>query len=209
MATPAKLIYDEATGKYKWNPFGIGPGMTVSSAKAATIDPDMYASNQGKVAEKQWTNTYEPMWNKYGAEMQRGLQTAYDRSLAEARGKLGYGLSMQGSGEGGLAEASRLSLETEAQNKRMDIAAQRDMALQQAHLQFMQTKDAQAFEIAKMGVAYNYNKMIAEMNQPSWWESLGQIAGMGLAMFNPVGAVTGASSGGGITSPYALNGVYA
>jgi hypothetical protein len=136
---------------------------------------------------EEWTQNYAPQWEKYGAGMQRELQTAYDRSLAEARSNLGYSLSATGSGEGGLANASRLALETEAQNKRMDIATKRDQVLQQAYLQFMQTKDAQSFEMAKMKAGYEYNKQIAEMNQPSWWESLGGIVGSGFGIVGGLG----------------------
>jgi len=141
------------------------------------------ASGPTAKAEQAWTQTYEPMWNEYSTNMNRELQTAYDRSLAEAQGRLGYGLSMSGSGEGGLAEASRLALTTEAQNKRMDLAAQRETMMNQAHIQFMTTKDAQAFEMAKLWATQQYNKQMAEMNQPSWWESTAQILATAAAIF--------------------------
>ena len=154
-------------------------------------------------AQEEWNTIWEPQWNKYGGQLQREAQTAYDRSLAEAQGRLGYGLSMSGSGEGGLAEASRLALTTEAQNKRMDIASMRAKALQEAYLQFMTTKDTQAFELAKLAATYEYNKKMAEMNQPSWWESVGQIigTGLGIALAWPTGGLSlagGAIVGGGV-----------
>jgi hypothetical protein len=113
---------------------------------------------------------------------------------------MGYSLSATGSGEGGLAAASRQALTTEAQNKRMDIASQRDIALQNAYMQFMTTKDQQAFDMAKMQAQHQYNVKLAEMNQPSWWESLGPIVGMGLAMFGgPIGAAVGGAMAYGST----------
>ena len=185
----SKIKYNPNKGYYWTNPDNIN--IYVSETEAMKLDP----TGTGKA---QWANTYEPMWNQYGEQMQRELNTAFDRSYADARGRLGYGLAMGGSGEGGLAEAARMQLTTEAQNKRMDIASQRDTMLQQAYIQFMTTNDAQAFELAKMAANYEYNRQIAEMNQPSFWDSLGPIVGMGLAMFGgPLGAAIGigASSG--------------
>ena len=188
--------YDPSRGTW------INGGLQKTNEQIAQLYPTEYtawnSNRAATAANTQWASTYEPMWNEYGADMQRQMQTAFDRSYADARGRLGYGLAMGGSGEGGLAEAARMQLTTEAQNKRMDIAATRDTMLQQAYIQFMTTKDAQAFELAKMAANYEYNRQIAEMNQPSFWDSLGPIVGMGLAMFGgPLGAAIGigASSG--------------
>jgi hypothetical protein len=149
----------------------------------------------GEIAQQSWNTTYEPMWNQYGADMQRQLQTAYDRSLASAQAQMGYGLSTQGSGYGGVADATRLSLQNEAMSKQQDIAAQRDMELQKAYIQFMTTKDAQAFEMAKLYVQEDYAKKMAEMNQPSWWQSLASITGSMIGLFyNPTKSVTQAGS---------------
>jgi hypothetical protein len=198
------IKYNEGTGKYFWtNPDNVN--IYLSDAEALKLDPNVYQTGQGKKASTQWANTYEPQWNKYGEQMQRQLQTAFDRSYADAQGKLGYGLSMSGSGEGGLAEASRLALTQEAQNKRMDIAATRDQMLQQAYIQFMTTKDQQAFDMAKMAAGYEYQRKMAEMNQPTWWDSLGSIVGMGMGMLlaAPTGGLSmgaGAIIGGGVGS---------
>jgi hypothetical protein len=202
------IKYNEGTGKYFWtNPDNVN--IYLSDAEALKLDPNVYQTGQGKKASTQWANTYEPQWNKYGEQMQRGLQTAFDRSYADAQGKLGYGLSMSGSGEGGLAEASRLALTQEAQNKRMDIAATRDQMLQQAYIQFMTTKDQQAFDMAKMAAGYAYQQKMAEMNQTSWWSTLGSILGMaagivfapatgGLSLIGT--AASGANLGGTLSS---------
>jgi hypothetical protein len=178
------LKYNEAKGQYYWtNKDNVNIYLT--AAEAAGRNPTQYANLTPVIANKEWASKWEPQWNKYGEQMQRGLQTAFDRSYADAQGKLGYGLSMSGSGEGGLAEASRLALTQEAQNKRMDIAATRDQMLQQAYIQFMTTKDQQAFDMAKMAAGYEYQRKMAEMNQPSWWESLGSILGMATALSLP------------------------
>ena len=150
-------------------------------------NPTQYKNLQPQIAQSEWTNTYEPQFEKYNTALQRELQTAFDRSYAEAQGRLGYGLSITGSGEGGLAEASRLALTTEAQNKRMDIKNEYNKRLEGAYYQFMLTKDAQAFEMAKLGAQYEYQRKLAEMNQPSWWESLGSIVGMGFGIAGGLG----------------------
>jgi hypothetical protein len=153
-------------------------------------------------AEYQWGQTYQPKWEEYAEGLQRQAQTAYDRSLAQASARLGYGLSATGSGEGGLAEAARYGLESEAASKRADIAQQAKTMEQQAYLQFMQTKDQQAFEWAKMQAQMYYNKQIAEMNQPSWWESLAGIVGTAAALFAP--PATGGASLFSIPTQYGL-----
>lgn len=196
---PNVLKYNEGKKQYYFTNAD-GVNIYLSDADASTRNPTQYKSLVPQVANNEWKNQWEPQWKQYGEGLQRELQTAYDRSLAEAQGWLGYGLSMSGSGEGGLAEASRLALQTEAQNKRMDISQRADQVLQQAYLQFMQTKDQQAFEMAKMGAQYQYAKEMAEMNEPSWWESLGGIVGMGVGLFGLPRWRT--------TSPYAMNGVY-
>lgn len=192
-----KYIYNSETGKYEIDSKSGSPFLALYALKhgsnpevnpytVAANDPLTYQAGQRSAASKAWSSTYEPQWKEYGAGLQRELQTAYDRSLAEAQGRLGYGLSTSGSGEGGLAEASRLALSEEAQAKRMDISQRAGQVLQQAYLQFMQTKDAYAFEMAKVGAQYQYAKEMAEMNQPSWWESLGGIVGMGVGMLAAV-----------------------
>ena len=182
MAGSDTLKYNASTGRYYWTNAD-NVNIYLSATDAAQRNPTQYKELQPKIAQGAWDTTYAPQWEKYSTDMQRKLQTAYDRSYAEAQGRLGYGLATAGSGEGGIAEASRLALTTEAQNKRMDIAAQRDTMLQQAYIQFMTTKDAQAFELAKMGAQYEYNQKIAEMNQPSWWQSLASIAGTVIGLF--------------------------
>jgi hypothetical protein len=202
------LKYNEAKGQYYWtNKDNVNIYLT--AAEAAGRNPTQYANLTPVIANKEWASKWEPQWNKYGEQMQRGLQTAFDRSYADAQGKLGYGLSMSGSGEGGLAEASRLALTQEAQNKRMDIAATRDQMLQQAYIQFMTTKDQQAFDMAKMAAGYAYQQKMAEMNQTSWWSTLGSILGMaagivfapatgGLSLIGT--AASGANLGGTLSS---------
>ena len=161
------------------------------------------AERDAAKAEQAWTTTREPLWKEFSTDLQREAQTAFDRSYAEAQGRLGYGLSMSGSGEGGLAEASRLALTTEAQNKRMDIATMASKMMNQAHIEFLNTKDSQAFELQKLNIQIQANKQVAEMNQPSWWESLGQIigTGLGIALAWPTGGLSlagGAIVGGGV-----------
>lgn len=151
--------------------------------------------------QSQWTNTFEPQWQKYSTGLQRELQTAFDRSYADAQGKLGYSLNATGSGEGGAAEASRLALTTEAQNKRADISQRQGQTMQQAYVNFMTTKNIQQFEMEKLAAQQAFAKEMAEMNQPSWWGSLGSIVGMGLGLLlaAPTGGVSlgmGAAAGG-------------
>jgi hypothetical protein len=210
---PNVLKYNEATKKYYFTNTD-GVNIYISDADAANRNPTQYKALVPQVAQNEWTKIYEPQWQEYSADMQRQLQTAFDRSYADAQGTLGYGLSAQGSGEGGLYEASRMQLQSEASNKRADIAAQRDTMLQQAYIQFMQTKDQQAFEMAKLGAQYQYQKQITEMNDPSWWSTLGSVLGMaagiifapatgGLSLIGT--AASGANLGGTLTSNYAAN----
>ena len=179
------LKYNPNKGYYWTNSDNIN--IYISDAEAMGRNPTQYKNLQPQIAQSEWTNTYEPQFEKYNTALQRELQTAFDRSYAEAQGRLGYGLSITGSGEGGLAEASRLALTTEAQNKRMDIKNEYNKRLEGAYYQFMLTKDAQAFEMAKLGAQYEYQRKLAEMNQPSWWESLGSIVGMGFGIAGGLG----------------------
>ena len=154
----------------------------VTAGQVAVGQPNVYAQQMAKNAQGEWNSTYAPQWNQYGADMQRQLQTAFDRSYAEANAKMGYSLS-QGSGYGGVADATRLSMTNEAMQKQQQIAAERDTELQKAYIQFMTTKDAQAFDMAKMYAQEDYAKKMAEMNQPSWWQSLASITGSMIGLF--------------------------
>ena len=187
--TPNSLKYNPATGNWEANITDVGLGTlknpistTVQGQTVAANNPVLYQSGMANAAQKDWNQNFAPQWNQYGADMQRQLQTAFDRSYAEANAKMGYGLS-QGSGYGGVADATRLSMTNEAMQKQQEIASERDKMLQAAYVQFMTTKDAQAFDMAKMYAQEDYANKMAEMNQPSWWQSLASITGSMIGLF--------------------------
>jgi len=134
-----------------------------------------------KQREYEWDTRYAPIYQEKSDLLNDAMNKAIDQEMARQRMQLGYSQSA-GYGGSGMWDRAKVALGQTAMGARADAAQQSQDMILQGQLGFMQNKDAVSAQQQQLALQYDYNRRLAEMNDPSWWEQaagvVGGVAGM-------------------------------
>lgn len=155
---------------------GFGGGLTMQEA--------MDRMRVGPTRTREYEEFYRPEIQKLGALGEREALSAFQQEKARALANLGYARSA-GTGGSGAYDAAAIAIERGSQQQLGSIKRSAEMYELGAYLKFMDREDQQSAQLQAMREGFDYQMRMAEENSASWWEGLGSIAGMALAIWQP------------------------
>ena len=182
---------------------------TIGAGLQRTLDEAARQRMEKQRAESlaNYEQYYQPIVQEYARLGQQASGNLLEREMAKLRMRLGYNQSA-GAGTGGWWNLARSGMETAGMQKGMALADQWKQWEAQQHLGYLSQEDQQAHQLEMQRISYQNQlalmKQQAELNDSSWWSTLGTIAGIGLALWNPLagaavaggGAIVGRGVGG-------------
>jgi len=139
-----------------------------------------------KRRELEWQTMYQQPASEYARLEEIEAKKALDREMARAAAMLGYSQYGTGAGTSGTWEANKLALQKAAQEQYGNVAQLNQKIMQQLYLDYLNRKDTQKFqlELAKYAHEARMQEMekMAELNDESWWQSIGSSVGSFFAM---------------------------
>lgn len=160
--------------------------------------PETDARVATATAKYNWENDYKDEVQKLGEIGEREALSAFQTEKAKALAQLGYARSSGTGGSGGY-NAAQIALERGSQQQLGNISRSAEMYELGAYLKYMDREDQQSAQLEAMKAGFEYQMKVAEANSASWWEGLINLAGMGLAIWQPWNktGVTNTNTSGG------------
>lgn len=147
--------------------------------------------------EYEWNRAYAPLVQDLGQSLEDAAKRAVEQAIARRNMQLGY-LRSGTAGTSGSWDAAQSALQrygTKLQTQAESTAEQFELG---QHLEFLTREDAKEHERDMALLAFRQQMALlerqAELNEPSWWQGLGSIVGLGLGvMFSPWEGTVGAA----------------
>ena len=146
----------------------------------------------------EWSNYIEPKQKEFAQQMEQQAMDEANRALAEMQARYGY-MRSAGAGTAGMWESGQFNMESKMMAVRSAIATTSENYMRELYNAWSNMKDQQSFqeEMVRLQAYYReeYAEKIAELNEPSWWSTLGGVVGSALALIPGLGQAVGAAMG--------------
>lgn len=145
-------------------------------------------------AEYEWKTWHEPELKAAAQAEEKAALDSANKALAEMQARYMW-MRSGGAGTAGMWEMGQMNLEGQALKVRALLSATSEKYMNELHTAFLSKKDDQDFaeKMAKLQEQYReqYAETVAELNDGTWWQSLGSIVGMINAFVNPPTYIVG------------------
>jgi len=186
----------------------LGRGFGERLEKFQKVVAQKKRTKQHEERQADWEQFYAPTVEEYAAGGLEASGNVLEREMAKLRMRLGYNQSM-GAGTAGWWNLARGGMLTEGMKKYQDIASDWERWQTGQYLGYMSREDQQAHQLKMQQIAYQQQlelmRQQAELNDPTWWQTLGSIVGIGLGIWAIAGfpwftatAAAGGIVGGGV-----------